>query len=196
MLAGQGSSSREFLGNASGNFILAGAQGRFGSRRLGLWGSDLIANLVTTMLSARWRREDVTELNCVVARIDVDNGVARSNGMVLDTSRVTIGASGTLDLRTEALTVMFAPQPKRANLISFSNPALVTGTLSAPVVESTVLPRRRLAILGSGVVAGLLNPAYMVFAFSQLGTGTSNPCQATIEAAEIAKQKHFGNSLL
>ena len=71
------------------------------------------------------------------------------------------------------------------------NGALVTGTLFAPEVEATVLPRRRLAAFGGGVLAGLINPAYLVFAFSQLGSGSSDPCVATVEAAEAAKAEYF-----
>jgi hypothetical protein len=189
-LSAEGNNSREILGSANGELILVGGRGRFGSRRLGLWGS----NLITTMLSPSWHRQDVTELNCVVARVRIDNGVATSDTMLVDTSRVTIGASGTLDFGTEQLTVDFAPRPKRSNLVSLSNPARLTGTLSAPVVQSSVLPRRRLAVLGGGVLAGLLNPAYLVLAFSQLGSGNSSPCESTIEATEAARAQHFGSA--
>jgi uncharacterized protein involved in outer membrane biogenesis len=55
-LHGEGSSRYEILDSANGELIILGKEGRFGSRRLDLWGSDL----VTTMLSPSWRREDTT----------------------------------------------------------------------------------------------------------------------------------------
>jgi AsmA family protein len=189
-IAGNGSSGHELLSTANGSFILVGKQGSFGSRRLDLWASDL----VTTMLSPNWHREDVTQLNCVVARIGIDNGVASTDTLLVDTNRITIGASGTVDLQSEQINLVFAPRPKRNSLVSLANPVLVTGTLSAPAVEATVLPRRRLATFGGGVLAGLINPAYLVFTFSQLGSGSSDPCVATVEAAEAAKAEYFKNA--
>ena len=189
-LSGAGRSRHEFLGNAYGEFILVGEAGVFGSRRLDLWGSDL----VTTMLSPRWRRDDVTELNCLVAKVNIEDGVARSDQVLVDTRRITIGATGTLDLASEELNLVFAPRPKRTSLVSLTNPARVTGTLSTPEVSATVLPRRRLAAAGGGVLAGLLNPAYLVFTFSQMGSRNGNPCEATIAAAEAAKMEHFGTT--
>ena len=54
------------LTNADGQLIIVGEDGRIGSRRLDLWGSDL----VTTMLSPSWHAANVTKLNCLVANID------------------------------------------------------------------------------------------------------------------------------
>ena len=186
-LAGKGYSGHELLGGANGRFILVGRQGRFGSRLLDLWGSDL----VTTMLSPSWRRENVTQLNCVIARIGIENGVARSDTMLVDTNRITIGGTGTLDLKSEEINLAFAPRPKRSSLVSLAKPAVLTGTLSAPRVTATVLPRRRVVVLGGSVLAGLINPAYLVFTFSQLGSGSSNPCVAGVEEAVAAKAGYF-----
>jgi uncharacterized protein involved in outer membrane biogenesis len=189
-LTGKGRSAHGFLGSANGNLIVLGKQGSFGSRRLDLWASDL----VTTMLSPNWHREDVTQLNCVVARVGIDNGVASADALLVDTNRITIGASGTLDLQSEEINLVFAPRPKSSSLVSLASPVVVTGTLAAPAVEATVLPRRRLAAFGGGVLAGLINPAYLVFTFSQLGSSSSDPCVATVEAAEAAKAEYFENA--
>jgi hypothetical protein len=182
-LAGEGRTRHEFLGNADGQLVIVGEQGRFGSRRLDLWGSSLI----TTMLSPQWRREDVTHLNCLVARINIQDGMAASDDLLVDTRRITIGAAGTLDLESEELNIVFAPRPKRATLVGITNPAHLTGTLSEPEVSVTVLPGNRMAAAGSGLLAGLINPAYLLFAFTQTGSGVSNPCQAAVNDALVMK---------
>jgi uncharacterized protein involved in outer membrane biogenesis len=182
-LAGQGRTRYEFLGNADGQLVVVGEQGRFGSRRLDLWGSSLI----TTMLSPEWRREDVTDINCLVARVNIVDGLAASDDLLIDTRRITIGAAGTLDLESEELNLIFAPRPKRATLIGITNPAHLTGTLAEPRVAVTVLPRNRMAAAGGGLLAGLINPAYLLFAFTQTGSGVSNPCTAAVNEALIMK---------
>jgi uncharacterized protein involved in outer membrane biogenesis len=182
-LSGSGRTRREFLSDADGQLVIVGQEGRFGSRRLDLWGSDL----VTTMLSRDWRQEDVTDLNCLVARVGIEDGIASSDDLLIDTRRITIGAAGTLDLESEQLNLVFAARPKRASLVSLTNPVHVTGTLAAPEVEVTVLPRRRMAAAGTGLLAGLVNPGYLIFTFSQTGSGEANACAAAVEKAMVMK---------
>ncbi len=182
-LAGKGRTLHEILGDANGQLIIVGQGGRFGSRRLDLWGSDL----VTTMLSRQWRQEDVTDLNCLVARVGIENGVASSDSLLVDTRRITIGAAGTLDLESEDLNLVIAPRPKRISLVSLTNPVGVTGTMGDPKIAVTVLPRNRTAAAGAGVLAGLVNPGYLMFTFTQTGSRQANPCVAAIEKAMIMK---------
>ena len=182
-LSGTGYTRHEMLGNANGQLVIVGQEGRFGSRRLDLWGSDLL----TTMLSRNWRSEDVTDINCLVARISIQDGIASSDDLLVDTNRITIGAAGTLDLKSEELNFVLAPQPKRTSLVSLSSPVHVTGTLAAPEVSVTVLPRNRMAAAGTGILAGLINPGYLIFTFAQAGSGESNPCVAAINDAMIMK---------
>ena len=181
-LSGTGSSRYEMLKNADGQLVIIGREGRFGSRWLELWGSALI----TTMLSPRWHREDVTNLNCIVAHVDIEDGIANLDGLLIDTQRITIGASGTLNLESEELNLVFAPRPRRTTLLSLTNPARVTGTLAEPEATLTVLPGNRIRAAGSGVLAGLINPAYLIFTFSQMGTGGES-CTAAINKALVMK---------
>ena len=175
-LSGKGRTRREFLGDANGQLLIVGQEGRFGSRRLDLWGSAL----VTTMLSREWHSEDVTDLNCMVARIGIKDGVASSDKFIIDTQRITIAATGTLDLETETLNLIVAPRPKRATLVALTSPVQVSGTLAAPKVAVTVLPRNRMAAAGTGMLAGLINPGYLIFAFSQTGAGQTNTCETAV----------------
>jgi uncharacterized protein involved in outer membrane biogenesis len=175
-LSGYGRTRREFLGDADGHLLVVGEQGLFGSRRLDLWGSDLLI----TMLSNEWRSDDVTDINCVVARIGIQDGIASSDKFIIDTRRITIAATGTLDLANETLNLVVAPQPKRTSLLSLTNPVHVTGTLAEPEVAVTLLPRNRMAAAGSGLLAGLINPGYLIFTFSQTGSGQANACETAV----------------
>ena len=178
-LSGAGRTRYEFLGDADGEFVVVGKDGRIGSRRFDLWGADLIR----TMLSRNWRTADVTQINCLVARLSINDGIAISDDLLIDTQRISIGAAGTLDLNSEAIDLVFVPRPKRASLISLTNPVRVTGTLSQPRVSVTVLPGNRVRAAGGSVLAGLINPAYMLFALSSMGSGEANPCLAAVNAA-------------
>ncbi len=137
-----------------------------------------------TMLTARWRREAVAEIHCIFGRIEVEDGIAKTDKLLLDTSRLTVAASGALNLNTEEINVVVSPRPRQARLVSAANPVRVTGTLAAPEVAVTVLPRRQIAT--RGLLAGLVNPALLVFAFSDTGSGGANPCVAALEKRDAA----------
>ncbi len=177
-LAGSGTTRYNILGNVAGRISVIGGPGRISGRKIDLWAADL----VPTMLSNQWESEDVTETNCLVARIEVGEGQAAIEEFLLDTQRITIAAGGILNLENEELDIIMAPRPKRASLVSLANPVRIQGTLTEPEVSVTRLPRRR-QVAGSGILAGLVNPAFLVFAFSDRGTGEANPCDAAVEHA-------------
>jgi hypothetical protein len=119
----------------------------------------------------------------MVAHIELKEGQAEIEDLLLDTQRVTVAASGLLNLETEALGVLIAPRPKRASLVSLANPVRIGGTLSEPKVSVTRIPKgsRLAAGAGASLLAGLINPVFLIFALSDTGTGDANPCDAAVE---------------
>ena len=183
-LSGPGATRRSFLGNADGRITIIAGPGKITGRRLDLWASDLIP----TLLSPRWQRQPVTDMNCMVAHIELKDGLAKIEDILLDTRRITIAGSGILDLETEELELFLAPRPKRASLVSLANPVEITGTLSQPEVSVARLPRRRWLGRGAGIAGSFINPAFLVLVLSDTGTGVANPCVAAVERAyEIAE---------
>ncbi len=183
-LRGTGHSRREMLAGANGQIVVVGGPGRIGNRLVDLWGADL----VTTLLSPQWIVRNDTRLTCLVARIDVADGVATMDDLLLDTERVTVAAAGSLDLGSEILDLVIAPRPKQASLVSLANPARVSGPLGSPEISRTTLPRERMAAAGAGLLAGVVNPALLLFTLSRTGTGEANPCVAAVEDAEALKE--------
>ncbi len=182
-LSGPGATRRNFLGNADGRITIIGGPGKISGRRLDLWAADLIP----TLLSPRWQRKDVTDMNCFVAHVELKEGLAKIDDILLDTRRVTIGGSGVLDLDTEELDVFIAPRPKRPSLFRLANVVEIKGSLSEPEVSIARLPRRNW--LGrAGIFAGIINPAFLALAFTDLGTGDANPCVLAVEKAREAAE--------
>ncbi len=183
-LAGPGGTRRRFLSEATGQINIVGGQGKFASRKLDRWAADL----TTTMLTSAWEREDVTNINCVVARINVDKGIAKSNEMLVDTKRITIAGSGALDLQDEKIDLVLAPDPKKPSLVSLANPVRIKGPLSSPKVSQEKFAKkgRRIVGLAVGALSGFFVPAIPVavlLTFSDIGTIEQNPCVAAIDKA-------------
>lgn len=134
-----------------------------------LWGGSLISALLPTNLL----RKDQAEVNCVVARFKIQDGIARSDAILIDTTDVTIRGHRAIDLCTEELKFVFQPAPRRATLVSLGTPVTVTGTLAHPIIgaksDATLLSLGKLAV-------GFLNPVYLVVLTTDTGTGVANPC--------------------
>jgi uncharacterized protein involved in outer membrane biogenesis len=182
-LAGAGETVRGVLQGAQGRLTLIGGPGRISDRRVDLWAADLLP----TMLSPRWLRENVTEMNCAVAHVTLSQGLAQVEDFLLDTRRITVAGGGQVNLDTEALDLLIAPRPKRTSLVSLANPVRIRGTLAKPEVSTERLPsRRRLA--RTGLLAGLVNPLFLLTAFADTGTVGSNPCVQAVERANQAAE--------
>jgi uncharacterized protein involved in outer membrane biogenesis len=183
-LSGPGATRRSFLGNATGRITIIAGPGKITGRSLDLWAADLLP----TLLSPRWQRQPVTDMNCMVAHVELKEGLAKIEDILLDTRRITIAGSGIVDLETEELDVFIAPRPKRASLVSLANPVEITGTLSQPEVSVARLPSGRWLGRVAGIAGSFINPGFLILVLSDTGTGVANPCVAAVERAhEIAK---------
>jgi len=115
----------------------------------------------------------------------LSQGLAQVEDFLLDTRRITVAGGGLVNLETETLDLLIAPRPKRTSLVSLANPVRIRGTLAKPEVSTERLPsRRRLA--RTGLLAGLVNPLFLLTAFADTGTAGSNPCVLAVERANQA----------
>jgi uncharacterized protein involved in outer membrane biogenesis len=96
--------------------VLAGA--------LDLWAT----NLVIAVLPTPADRENRKKLNCMVANFSVDDGVMKSNTVLLDTTQVIVRGRGDIDVASQTLDMMVAPQAKREKFFSMSTPITITGS--------------------------------------------------------------------
>ena len=113
-LSGRGATRYDFLKNAAGRITVIGGSGKIKNRKIDLWAADLIP----TMLSPRWQRQDAFDVNCTVAHIELKEGFAKVLDFILDSQRITVASSGLLNLETEALDLVMVPKPKKASAAS------------------------------------------------------------------------------
>ncbi|MDJ0991121.1 MAG: AsmA-like C-terminal region-containing protein, partial [Desulfobacterales bacterium] len=180
-LAGAGTTRRKILSQSNGALTIIGGPGRLRERRIDLWAADLIP----TLLSPQWRREETIALNCMVGHITVADGLATIDNALLDTRLVTIAASGAMNLKNEELDIYIVPRPKRASLVSLANPVRVSGTMTEPQVAVAKLPGRSTRRLArTGILAGLINPLFLITALSDTGTMGANSCADAITRAQ------------
>jgi uncharacterized protein involved in outer membrane biogenesis len=115
-----------------------------------------------------------TPVSCAVAQFDLKNGLATAQALLLDTRRVTVTGSGTVNLANEVLALRLDPKPKEVSLLSLANPVLVGGTLSDPTFRPD--PAGVAKGLGGAALGLAMGPIGLLIPFVSAGTGDNNPC--------------------
>ena len=127
-LAGPAQSLRALLAGANGTVLFETGSGRLQNDFVRLLFADLFG------IISIGGNNDSSQVNCLVTRFAIENGIAQSRGIVLDTPGATILGSGNIDLRNERLNLHIDSQSKQVNLANLAVPMNVGGTLSNPSV--------------------------------------------------------------
>jgi hypothetical protein len=173
-LRGSGGSVREIMAGLDGRLGLMTGEGSIGTRYVDAIGADLVR-----LMLPGGEKSETTKLNCVVAQFAVVKGMAKSEALLFDTSRVTVRGEGTVDLRDEKLDLLFTPRPKEASLVSLATPVRLTGTLANPD------PGLDSASVAKGVAGAVVGTAFapigLLLPLVSGGAGDDNPCVAALK---------------
>jgi uncharacterized protein involved in outer membrane biogenesis len=172
-----GASLRQIMAGLDGKVGMVMGKAELATPLFDLIGADLVQSALP------WAAHDRdTHINCVVIRFAARGGLATSETLLLDTAKVTVQGTGTVDLGSERLALVLTPQPKERSLISLATPIDVGGTLAAP----TIAPNRvALAKDAAGAVIGsVIVPFGILVPLISGGTGDENPCLAALAAVK------------
>jgi uncharacterized protein involved in outer membrane biogenesis len=176
-LAATGDSVKALAGSADGRVSLAVDRGTISNLVLELLGLD--AGEALLIFAAKGDRE--IPLHCAVADFGIENGVAATNVLVLDTADTIVIGSGVVDLRREALDLTLYPRPKDRSMLAARAPLHVRGQLRDPRVQPDAAS---LATRGLGAAAlALVNPLLALLPFIETGPGKDSDCARLVAAA-------------
>jgi uncharacterized protein involved in outer membrane biogenesis len=160
-LDGFGATPHELASSANGAVQLVIGKGVMDSRALDLVTADILLTLLNAFNP--FAKQDVaTELQCGVALLSFDGGVARLEPMAFQSDKMTMLGKGRIDLGTEKLNFEWVTKPRKGVGISASmitNPYIrLGGTLSNPSVqlkeaEAVVSTGAAVATMGLSLVA-------------------------------------------
>lgn len=136
-LTAKGGSVRALMAGLSGDLTTSVGPGKLNNRQADLSGADLLGELMRVLNPAA-KREDTTEVQCVVARATVKDGMATiDRGLAAETPRTTVAGSGTVNLKSEEIDLAIRPAPRGGVGLSagtVANLLRLRGTLGAPRV--------------------------------------------------------------
>ncbi|MGH8354906.1 MAG: AsmA family protein, partial [Pseudomonas sp.] len=143
-LAGRGNSLAALLGSADGELMLLVNDGTISRGLMEIAGLNLGSYLVTQLFGDREVR-----INCALANLQMQDGLARPRPFVLDTENALIQIDGTANFRNERLDLTISPDSKGMRLFSLRSPLYVRGTFKQPDAGVKAGP---LLARGAGVV--------------------------------------------
>lgn len=149
-----------FVNSLKGTVVLKSDGGEISGKVINLWGGDVLINLLPG-------GKKNTELVCMIAPFEIENGIASTDGIIINTGRVLVLGKGSIDLNAQTINFVFKPKPKDVSLVNLSTPVTVKGDINSPKVS---LKKMEVAKKIGGIIASAINPAALVFTFSKMGS--------------------------
>jgi len=172
-----GASWRTLAAGLNGQVDLVASEGFLPGRGLGALNAMFLEQLIS-FLAPGFNSQQPTELLCMAARLSVVDGLVKTDPMIaLQTSKLLLESTGTLDLNTERLELDFETTPTKLLSTSISeliNPFVtIRGTLAKP--SPTINPASTLFYGGAAAATGGLSLVAKGL-WNRL-LGTAKPCQ-------------------
>lgn len=150
-LTGSGLSMSQMLGTSKGHIRVASGRGDLNHAFFGFLSKGVL-DAVTP-----WSAGGKVKVICTVNNFDVTDGIA-SGVSILDTNRVLVRGTGSINLGKETVNFVYNPITKDTSLLSVAAliPIKVTGTISNPQASADV---GGAIVNAPGVVAGVVEGA-------------------------------------
>ncbi len=182
-LDSHGNTVADLLGAGDGMLRLSMAGGDVSALLINLAGLDF-GNALLSVMGIPNR----AKLRCMVADLDLEDGLIKTDTLLLDTTEANVVGTGTVNLRSEELAYRVQTQPKTFNIGSISTPINITGTFKQPRVRPDA---KSLGLRGgAAVVLGIVGtPLAALLATIQPGTGKDQDCDALLKAVRSEAKK-------
>jgi uncharacterized protein involved in outer membrane biogenesis len=176
---GEGDSMHAFASTADGTLSMVVPHGQIEQAFAEFAGIDVARGLGLLLK----KNQKQAAVRCGVADFEAQDGVAKVEQVVFDTTPVIITGLGDVNLRNERIKLQITGQPKKFRFAVLRTPVEIRGTLSHPAVG---LKGSKLA--GQGAAAAVLGaigtPLAAVAAFVDPGLNRSADCQQLLADAK------------
>ncbi len=175
-LRARGPTLDALLASLDGDLALMVREGKARSRYLREFELDVVKALASVVVS-----KEFEELECLIVDLRAQRGVAEAQALYLETERIQLMGSGSLDLGARTFDLRLTPRPKRRGPIAVAPSVRVEGPFTDPsfrVVKRSLATSALRSLFGS--IARTGDP--VVHKFWQRQGGESGPCADAFEA--------------
>jgi uncharacterized protein involved in outer membrane biogenesis len=121
-IAGQSPEPRTLLAHADGKLDFMAAPENIVTDVFDLWAVSLLRFIVPQVDPGPH-----STLNCVVARLDLEDGILNERALFLDTTGMVVRGDANVDFRKERFSALLKPSPKKAEALSLQTQVAVQG---------------------------------------------------------------------
>jgi uncharacterized protein involved in outer membrane biogenesis len=183
-LAMRGNSPHEWASTATGNVRVVAGKATLVNSKVD---PNAVFDRLNEAINPFRTRDPSTELVCAVVRFPVSNGIARvDRSIAMETDKLGVSASGTLDFRNETLDFQFHPKVRKGisiDIASLSDLVRVTGPFASPHVAIDPAGSAKLiASVGAAISTGGLSAVAQGLLSWADGSGPG-PCKIALEGA-------------
>ena len=154
-----------------------------------LIGGNMLGEIFGAAMPTQEGAVDTTEIECVVALGEMENGVMRIEPMILRNERMDIIGKGRIDFATEELDLSWSVQARKGlglSLGALTDQAVkLGGTLAAPKLEVTPLD----TALKVGVASATGGLSLLVEGISSRLAGMKDRCKKSLKVAREARRE-------
>lgn len=168
-LKGRGNSVAQMLASADGRAGAAIGRGRFSNLLLELAGLD-VAEALKFLIG----KDRTVKLRCAYGEFVVQDGKAKAQSLVFDTTDTVIFGSGNINLADESLALGLNPQPKDFSPVTLRGPLEIKGTFKHPSFRPK--PRPLVARAAAAVALFTIAPPAALLALIETGPGENVDC--------------------
>jgi hypothetical protein len=180
-LRGRGRTNREMAASLDGLVRVSFGSGKLAPMGATILTSDFVTELLRT-LNPWSKTEQFTELECAVIAADIESGQMKIDPAILHLKRVTVLASGGIDLASERIDLRFDSRQREGLGVSATdlvNPFIkVGGTLAKPSLELD--PAR--SVVGGGLAVATAGLSILAKSLAERFLSTKDPCGKALEA--------------
>jgi len=187
-LAGQGNSVAALMAGLNGYFFASVGKGKMPVKYLDLVGADLSSSLLK-IVNPFEEKINQAQINCAVCDLNIKDGIANGDAIIIDDPQKTLISHGTLNLKSEALDFGIETKPKggigtketgkiNISLSQITKPFKLGGTLANPSLG--ISPERTVSILGQA----LLGPGGLASLIVSTSSGDQNACVVALQKAK------------
>ena len=114
---------KRMMENARGHFDFALAPKNFSAGIIDLWAVNLLSAIMS-----KTSEKDQSEINCLVVRFDMQEGLMKEKAIYMDTTKMRIAGKAQINFKTRKLDIVMAPKAKKPEFFSLAVPIKVHGT--------------------------------------------------------------------